>query len=83
MTFVLAFGLVTYLSVVFGELVPKALTLRRAEALAILVARPIELIAVALSPAVWVLERSAGVLLRPFGIREVVAGEMIRDPARA
>src|ERR687889_1521352 len=35
--FVIAFGFVTYLSVVLGELVPKALTLQRAESLAILV----------------------------------------------
>src|SRR5688572_32445242 len=34
-TFVIAFATVTYLSVVFGELVPKALTLDRAETLAV------------------------------------------------
>jgi putative hemolysin len=76
---VLAFAVVTYLSVVLGELVPKALTLQRAEAVAVIVARPIELISVALRPAVWVLERSAAMLLRPFGIHEVVAGESIRS----
>jgi putative hemolysin len=75
--FVLAFAIVTYLSVVLGELVPKALTLARAEALAVLVARPIELISIALRPVVWVLERSAGILLRPFGVHEVIAGEGI------
>ena len=80
-TYLIAFALVTYLSVVVGELVPKALTLDRAETLAILVARPIELISVALAPIVWVLQRSAGVLLRPFGIHEVVAGEAIRSSA--
>src|SRR5215203_4659046 len=66
---------------VVGELVPKALTLDRAETLAVLVARPMELISVALWPAVWVLQGSAGVLLRPFGIRDVVAGEGIRTAA--
>jgi len=79
-TFVIAFATVTYLSVLLGELVPKALTLDRAETLAMLVARPIELISVALRPVVWVLEQSASVLLRPFGIREVVAGESVRTP---
>src|SRR5215218_3211582 len=66
LAFLIAFGVVTYLSVVFGELVPKALTLDRAEALAARVARPIELIALVLRPVVWVLERSGQVLLRPF-----------------
>jgi putative hemolysin len=78
-SFALAFGLVTYLSVVLGELVPKALTLDRAETLAMLVARPIGLLAAALRPVIWVLQGSAGLLLRPFGIREVVAGETIRS----
>jgi putative hemolysin len=75
----LAFAIVTYLSVVLGELVPKALTLQRSEALAVVVARPIELISVVLRPAVWVLQGSASLLLRPLGIREVVAGESIRS----
>ena len=81
LTFVVAFSLITYLSVVLGELMPKALTLDRAETLAALVARPMELISVALWPAVWVLQGSASVLLRPFGIRDVVAGEGIRTAA--
>jgi putative hemolysin len=78
---VVAFSIITYLSVVFGELVPKALTLDRAETLAVLVARPIELISKALRPVVWVLERSGELLLRPFGVREIVAGEGIRSAA--
>ena len=75
----LAFTIVTYLSVVLGELVPKALTLQRSEALAVVIARPIELISVVLRPAVWLLQGSASLLLRPFGIREVIAGESIRS----
>src|SRR5215218_1175603 len=78
--FALGFGLVTYLSVVLGELVPKALTLDRAERLAVLVATPVELMAKLLRPVVWVLQGSAQLLLRPFGVREVVAGETIRSP---
>ena len=77
--FALAFAIVTYLSVVFGELVPKALTLDRAETLAAIVARPVEMIAIVLTPIVWVLEKSAGALLKPFGVTEVIAGEGIRS----
>src|SRR3712207_1377662 len=77
LSFTAAFAVVTYLSVVLGELVPKALTLDRAETLAILVARPVAMIARALRPAVWVLQRSAEVVLRPFGVREVSAGDAI------
>jgi len=81
LTFAIAFALVTYLSVVLGELMPKALTLDRAETLAVLVARPMELISIALWPAVWLLQGSASLLLRPFGIHDVVAGEGIRTAA--
>ena len=78
--FLIAFAAITYLSVVLGELVPKALTLDRAEALAAIVAPPIELISIGLRPVVWVLERSARILLRPFGVHEVIAGDSIRSP---
>ena len=79
LSFVIAFAVVTYLSVVVGELVPKALTLQRAETLAALIAPAIELLERVLKPIVWVLERSAALLLRPFGIREVTAGAGIRS----
>jgi len=78
-SFVIAFAIVTYLSVVLGELVPKALTLDRAETLAMLVARPVEVIGAVLRPVVWLLQKSARLLLRPFGIDEVVAGDAIRS----
>ena len=77
--FVIGLTLITYLSVVFGELVPKALTIERAETLASLVAPPIELMSRVLRPVVWVLQSSAALLLRPFGITEVMAGESIRS----
>ncbi len=79
-TFIAAFGAVTYLSVVLGELVPKAVTLDRAESVLLRVARPVALMGHVLRPGVWLLERSAEVVLRPFGIRDVVAGEGVRSP---
>ncbi len=75
----IAFGTVTYLSVVFGELVPKALTLARAERVAMAVAPAIELISIVLRPAVWLLEHSARLVLAPFGVGSVVAGDSIRS----
>jgi putative hemolysin len=80
LSFTVAFVIVTYLSVVFGELVPKALTLERAETFAARVAPPIELLTIVLRPAVWVLQASARAALRPFGVREVAAGESVRSP---
>ena len=37
-------------------------------------------ISVGLRPIVWTLERSALVLLRPFGVHEVIAGDSVRSP---
>jgi putative hemolysin len=73
--FVGAFTIVTYLSVAFGELLPKALALRSPEPIAIFVSRPIDLLSRLFKPAVWILQASAGLLLRPLGIRSVTAGE--------
>ena len=78
--FMIAFGIVAYLSVVLGELVPKALTLDRADRLAVRVARPVELMAKMLHPVVSLLQGSAALLLRPLGVEEVSAGTTIRTP---
>jgi putative hemolysin len=77
---IIAFAIVTYLSVLFGELVPKALTLDRAETLAALVARPIDLVARVTGPVVWVLEKSAEKILKPFGVEGIVVGDSVRSP---
>jgi putative hemolysin len=78
--FLIAFAVVTYLSVVLGELVPKALTLDRAETLAARVAPAVTLMEQVLRPAVWVLQGSAELLLRPLGVHDVMAGATIRTP---
>ena len=65
---VLGFCLITYFHVVAGELVPKALALRRAEALAVAVAPPMLVFMAVARPAVRLLSRSASAVLRAFDI---------------
>ena len=60
-------AIITYLSVVFGELVPKQFGLRNAERIAVIVARPMQVVATAAAPVVWLLDRSARVGLRLLG----------------
>jgi putative hemolysin len=73
----IAFGLVvtgvTYLSLVIGELVPKGLALRHAEALAAAMSRPMEMLTRAAGPLVWVLEVSTRIVMRLFGGGSVAA----------
>jgi len=65
---VLGFCLITYLHVTAGELVPKSLALRRAEAIAVAVAPPMLVFMKLARPAVRLLSRSAAMVLRGFDI---------------
>ncbi len=73
--FVFSFLIVTYLSVAFGELVPKALALHASEPVAVMVAAPIDLMARLFTPIVWILQVSARVVLKPLGVPPVSAGD--------
>jgi CBS domain containing-hemolysin-like protein len=59
----LAFALVTFLTVVGGELTPKSIALRHRERTALLVARPIVLLAWIFRPATWALTAAASRIL--------------------
>lgn len=74
---VLALTLVTYVTVVLGELVPKAIALHRAARVAALVAGPITFFGRLLLPAVWVLQVSARGVLRLFGVPAAPTGESV------
>jgi putative hemolysin len=65
----LVVALVSYLSLVIGELVPKSLALRAAERYALVVGRPLLGLSWLARPIVWLLTASSNVLLRPFGDR--------------
>src|ERR1035441_5175927 len=65
---VIGFAVITYFHVVIGELVPKSLALRRAEALAVAVAPPMLFFMALARPAVRLLKGSAAMILRGFDI---------------
>lgn len=73
--FAFSFLVVTYLSVAFGELVPKALALHAAEPVAVFVSAPIDLMARVFSPVVWLLQISARLILKPLGVPAVSPGD--------
>lgn len=64
----LSFAFITYVQVLVGELVPKSLALRRAEALAVAVAPPMLLFMTLARPAVRFLRNSAAMILRGFDV---------------
>lgn len=53
----------TYATLILGELVPKRLALAHSESLAIAVARPLQLVALAGAPFVWVINASTNLVL--------------------
>lgn len=60
----LAVGLITYLSIVLGELLPKRLALLAPERLAALVALPMHWLSLAVTPAAWLLNSSTRLILK-------------------
>ena len=67
---VLAIGLMTYLHVVFGEVMPKSLALQAPEATALRVINPFWVIERTFSPAIYVLNAVARAITRACGVPE-------------
>lgn len=59
---------VTFLSIIFGELLPKRFGLLRAEKIAIIVATPMKLFATATYPIVWLLNTVTNLVFRIFNV---------------
>jgi putative hemolysin len=62
---------VSLVTIVFGELVPKTLALAHAERYSLAVARPIELLGVLLGPIVWLLTTITHFVTRLLGVHSV------------
>jgi putative hemolysin len=61
-------GLITYFSVIIGELIPKQLALRNAEGIAMFVARPMAILSKITAPVVYLFETSARFIMRLLGM---------------
>jgi putative hemolysin len=72
--FAIAFAILTYLSVVLGELVPKAVALQRAERIAVVLSLPLDAMARVARPIVWLLQVSANGVLRLLRVTPAPAG---------
>ncbi len=70
--FVIVVGLITYFSLIIGELVPKRVALANPEGRAMLVAKPMTGLAAIATPIVWFLTISTNVVLKVFGLGKEV-----------
>jgi putative hemolysin len=69
LAFLIVVALVSYLSLVIGELVPKSLALRYGESYALFIAKPLAALSFVAKPLVWFLTVSSNVILKPFSDR--------------
>lgn len=61
---------VTYLTLIFGELLPKRIGMGRAERVSMLIARPMNLLSAVASPFVWLLSKSTALAVKLTGVKE-------------
>lgn len=81
--FALIVTLVTYLSLIFGELVPKRVALAHAETLAAFIAIPMQWVARIASPLVWLLQTSTEAVSKLLPVRTVPEASITEDDVRA
>ncbi|WP_305804079.1 hemolysin family protein [Stenotrophomonas sp. YIM B06876] len=78
----LAVALITFLTLIFGELVPKRLALTRSEHIAGLVAMPMSVLARIAAPAVWLLSRSTRLVMRAMGLGKDESASVTEEEIR-
>lgn len=74
---------VTYLTLVFGELVPKRIALAKAEPISKAIAKPMTLLSRITSPAVWLLAKSTGAVMKLSGIKEDEENKVTEEEVKA
>jgi putative hemolysin len=74
--------IITYLSLIIGELVPKRIALRTPEAIAVRVAPAMMLLAKIMSPLVWLLDSSGRAVLRLLGQHQTIDSQVTEDEIR-
>ncbi len=78
-SFVISFGFVTSLFVLFADLMPKRLSMVHSERIAVLVARPMQFCMWLFAPLVWVFDGLATALFRLFGVPAARADDITAD----
>jgi len=73
--FAVAFAVITFLHIIFGELAPKSLAIQRAKAVSLWVAAPLMVFYYAFFPVIWALNGLANLCLRWAGLGPATEGE--------
>lgn len=76
----IAFMIITFLHITVGELAPKSLALAKPESVSRHIARPLRLFAYVASPAIWVLNGAAAMMLRAMGMKPATESDRVHSP---
>jgi len=68
-----------YLTLVFGELVPKRIAMQRAERWGLLAAKPLSALSTVTRPAVWLLSRSTDLVVKVLGGDAGAGGDQVTE----
>jgi putative hemolysin len=75
--------IVTFFSIVFGELIPKRIGLMFPEAIASAVARPMTIISIITKPFIWLLAKTNNLFLGIFGLKDQKEGIVTEEEIKA
>ncbi len=75
--------ILTFLTLIMGELLPKRLGLNHPEAIAKIVAMPMKIISKIASPFVWLLTTSTDLLMKIFNIKPTADGKVTEEEIRS
>ncbi len=75
-SFVIAFSIVTFLHVVFGEIVPKSIAIAKAETMVLFIARPLYIFWLVFYPLIRFFDIMAAAVLRALGVKPATEHEL-------
>ncbi|KAF0154969.1 MAG: putative hemolysin [Syntrophaceae bacterium] len=79
---VIVVGIITYLSLIVGELVPKTIALNHAEPIAIFLSPAMKVFSSVTYPVVWILSISTKLVLKLFGVQNRIEAPVTEEELR-
>lgn len=74
-----AFGIITVLHIILGELAPKSIALQRTEPTALAIARPMEIFVLLFRPAIWALNGAGLLATRAIGLQPSTGEQLVHS----
>ncbi len=78
-SFSIAFGFITFLNIIFGELIPKSIAIQKAQSIALWIAYPLRIFFVVFKPFIKALDSVANFILRVIGITAPSEAEIMHS----